>query len=178
MGSMTGENIFDLNKDIEMQNMEILKEKRLQNVYDLIGLSEDSHYLYDRVSAILVQVKAKMVLSKSKVELIPLKDAPDKSFYSEQIKIYMDKMLIDTVLILHEGFVFIIQIGETVQTTRLLIQPFNFLTDVQKIIFSDDQENFLALRLRDMRKTNNRDHIIFELKDRELFADYVMDYAE
>ena len=29
-----------------------------------------------------------------------------------------------------------------------------------------------------MRKTNGRDHVIFELKDRELFADFVMDYAE
>ena len=88
MGSMTGENIFDLNKDIEKQNMEILKEKRLQNVYDLIGLSEDSHYLYDRVASILEQERAKMVLNKSKVELLPLKDAPDKSFYTEQIKVY------------------------------------------------------------------------------------------
>ena len=47
-------------------------------------------------------------------------------------------MLKDTVLILHEGYVFIIVIGETAQATRLLVQPFNFLDDVSKIIFSDD----------------------------------------
>jgi len=35
------------------------------------------------------------------------------------------------------------------------------------------------LKLRDMRKTSgNRDHLVFELKDRELFADFVMEYAE
>lgn len=88
-------------------------------------------------------------------------------------------MLKDIVLILNEGFVYLIAVGDTVQATRLLIQPFNFLDDVSKVIFSDNQEHYLALRLRDMRKTQgNRDHVIFELKDRELFADFVMAYAE
>ena len=37
----------------------------------------------------------------------------------------------------------------------------------------------MALKLRDMRKQDNKwDHIILEMNDRELFADYVMEYAE
>lgn len=57
------------------------------------------------------------------------------------------------------------------------MQPFNFLDDLQKIIYSEIHEKFLALRLRDLRK-GNRDHIIIEIKDREILADFIMEYAE
>lgn len=53
MGSMTGENVFELNKDIEALNMENLKVKRDTNVYDLIGLADRTHHLYERINAVL-----------------------------------------------------------------------------------------------------------------------------
>lgn len=59
------------------------------------------------------------------------------------------------------------------------MQPFSLLDDLNRVIFSETYDKFLALKLRDMRKTSgNRDHLVFELKDRELFADFVMEYAE
>lgn len=58
------------------------------------------------------------------------------------------------------------------------MQPINFLDDISKIIYSEKYTVYLALKLRDMRKTQgDRDHLIIEIKDRELFADFVMDYA-
>jgi CRISPR/Cas system CMR-associated protein Cmr3 (group 5 of RAMP superfamily) len=60
-----------------------------------------------------------------------------------------------------------------------MFRPFSFLDDVQKVIYSEKYEKYLALKLADLRKTEgNRDHLIVELTDRELFADFVMEYAE
>jgi len=57
--------------------------------------------------------------------------------------------------------------------------PLRFLDEVQKVVYSESFENYLALRLRDMRKTQgSRDNIILQLQDREIFADFVMEYAE
>ena len=59
------------------------------------------------------------------------------------------------------------------------MQPINFLDDITKIIYSEMHMSYLALKLRDMRKTQgDRDLLIIEVKDRELFADFVMDYAQ
>ena len=60
-----------------------------------------------------------------------------------------------------------------------MFKPINFLDDVQKVIYSEKYEKYLALKLADLRKTEgNRDHLIVELSDRELFADFVMEHAE
>jgi len=70
-------------------------------------------------------------------------------------------------------------VDERTNKVALLLQPYNFLDDVQKIIYSENHIQYLALKLRDMRKTQGqRDHVIIEVSDRELFADFVMDYAE
>jgi len=40
-------------------------------------------------------------------------------------------------------------------------------------------EKYIALKLCDVRKTNGaRDHVVLQICDRELFADFLMDYAE
>lgn len=55
----------------------------------------------------------------------------------------------------------------------------NLLDDISKVIYSENHEQYLALKLRDMRKQDNlRDHVMLEVNDRELFADFIMEYAE
>lgn len=60
-----------------------------------------------------------------------------------------------------------------------MIPPLRFLDEINKVVYSEKYENYLSLRLRDMRKTQgSRDNIIIEVSDRELFADFIMEYAE
>lgn len=58
-------------------------------------------------------------------------------------------------------------------------KPINLLDDIGKVIYSELREKYLAFKLRDMKKQENKfDHLILVLNDRELFADFVIDYAE
>jgi hypothetical protein len=36
----------------------------------------------------------------------------------------------------------------------------------------------IAIKLRDLKKFQNRDHAVLEIKDRKLFADFVLEYAD
>jgi len=60
------------------------------------------------------------------------------------------------------------------------MKPFNILDDVSKVKFSEQpaHKDFLALRMRDMKKFANRDHLIIEVADRELLLDFFMEQAE
>jgi len=60
-----------------------------------------------------------------------------------------------------------------------LVEPFHLLDDLTKVIYSDEFENFAALRLKDLRKTDGKqDHFIVVLDNSKLFANFVMCYAE
>ena len=60
----------------------------------------------------------------------------------------------------------------------MLIKPVHLLDDVTKVLYSDNEEEYLAFRLRDIKKQDGlRDHLIVQLKDRELLADFVLEYA-
>ena len=51
--------------------------------------------------------------------------------------------------------------------------------DLKKVKFSDMKDKFLALEIIDTRKQDSKfDHFIFVLNDREIFADYIIEYAE
>jgi len=52
------------------------------------------------------------------------------------------------------------------------------LDDITKVIYSERHSKYLALKLRDLRKFGDRDHIVIEVDNREMFADYMMEYAE
>ena len=60
----------------------------------------------------------------------------------------------------------------------MLVKPVSLLNDVTKILYSESEEQYLAIRLRDIKKQDGlRDHLIIQLKDRELLADFVLEYA-
>ena len=75
-------------------------------------------------------------------------------------------------IILYDGMSYIIK-----PDMSFFVPPFKFVEDVDRILFSEEHENFLAIRLSSIKK-QSRDHIIFETVDRELFADFLMDYAD
>lgn len=49
---------------------------------------------------------------------------------------------------------------------------------MSKIIYSEKHQNYLAIKLRDISKHEGRDHVILEVGDRELMADFMMAHAE
>ena len=65
------------------------------------------------------------------------------------------------------------------KNASLFCPPFDFLLDMSKIIYSEVHQKYIALKLNDVRSTNGaRDHIVMQICDRELFADFLMGYAE
>lgn len=57
------------------------------------------------------------------------------------------------------------------------MKPLDLWNQVEKIMFSDKYRQYLCIKLRDVRQ-QNRDHVIFETVDRELIADYIIDYSD
>jgi len=84
---------------------------------------------------------------------INLATADSKQFYSENVKIYSNRMVKDHIMLMYLGLLYIIQIDEVTKKLTLLMPPLRFLDEVQKVIYSETFDNYLALRLRDMRKT-------------------------
>lgn len=92
--------------------------------------------------------------------------------YSENIKIYQNRKLLDCLMIINEGAIYLIQ------KDKLLLQPFSFLSDIVKVRFSETFESYIALKIKDLKKFQCRDHVILDLKDRRLLADFMLDYAQ
>ena len=44
--------------------------------------------------------------------------------------------------------------------------------------YSESFDSYIALKLKDMRIFQNRDHVVLDLKDRKLLADFMLDYAQ
>lgn len=115
---------------------------------------------------------------KNHKQLCDLKSATDKEIYSENIKYYTNKQLKEVLLLVFRGYVYLLQAGEG-NMFQMVIKPVNLLDGVSKIVYSEIKEKYLALKLRDMRKQDNKfDHVILSVNDREVFADFVMEYAE
>jgi hypothetical protein len=85
--------------------------------------------------------------------LVELKDAEEKSFYSELVKVYINKSLKESILLIYSGIIYFIQLNDSTKAASLLVQPFSLLDDLNRVIFSEAYDKFLALKLRDMRKT-------------------------
>lgn len=84
-------------------------------------------------------------------------------------------------MIIFEGIVYLVQYNGTGKgkSASLFCPPFDFLMDVSKIIYSEVHQKYIALKLNDVRSTNGaRDHLVIQICDRELFADFLMAYAE
>ena len=85
--------------------------------------------------------------------MVELKDAEEKSFYSEIVKVYINRSLKEAVILIYSGIIYFIQMNDTTKAASLLVQPFSLLDDLNRVIFSEVYDKFLALKLRDMRKT-------------------------
>jgi hypothetical protein len=163
-------------------------EKRAANQYDLLGLQKETHEFYDQIRDIREKSHEETMkrrgLGKREhkgmvLKLVEFKDAAENALYSEAIKVYFNRKITEALLVLFEGLLFLFQLDDSKSKVTLMFRPFSFLDDVQKVIYSEKYEKYLALKLADLRKTEgNRDHLIVELTDRELFADFVMEYAE
>ena len=86
--------------------------KRQQNVYDLVGLADPKHVHYDKVNAILkkhYEDRAKESgLKDRSAKLVELKDAEEKSFYSELVKVYINRSLKESILLIYNGIIYFI----------------------------------------------------------------------
>ena len=85
--------------------------------------------------------------------MVELKDAEENSFYSEIVKVYINRSLKEAVILIYSGIIYFIQLNDTTKAASLLVQPFSLLDDLNRVIFSEVYDKFLALKLRDMRKT-------------------------
>ena len=45
-------------------------------------------------------------------------------------------------------------------------------------MYSEKYETLLAVKLRDLKKFTNRDHVVLEVKDRKLLVDFLLEYAD
>lgn len=61
---------------------------------------------------------------------------------------------------------------------QLEVDVFNFLTDINKVVYSEKYEQMMAIKLRDLKKFQNRDHVVLEVKERKLLADFLLEYAD
>ena len=106
-----------------------------------------------------------------------LSTAGPKEVYSENVKYVYNKVLKEATILVFKGYIYLFQLDE--KNSMMVTKPINILDDMSKIIYSEKKDRYLALKIRDMRKQDNKfDHLILELNDRELFADFAMEYAE
>ena len=81
-------------------------------------------------------------------------------------------------MVILQGNIYLMQERDNYKDIVMHSKPFNFLDDITKIIYSERHTRYLALKLRDLRKYGDSDHLVIEVKNRELMADYMMEYAE
>lgn len=75
--------------------------------------------------------------------------------YTENIEMFQNKSIKEALLVIYCGLVFLIQ-----KDNLLYYQPFHLLDDVSKVLYSDMHNTMMALKLRDMRKFDGRDHLV------------------
>ena len=91
------------------------------------------------------------------------------------ISIYIEKVLKQVLLVIYNGIVYIMQKD---QNLEMIVKPFHFLDDMSKVVYSERHEKYFALKLRDLKKNGGRDHVVIEIGNRELLADFMIQYAE
>ena len=96
-----------------------MSKRREHNDYDLMKIQTRGDNL------------SKFVNTLAKVKL---EESPKKSVYSEMIKVYINRMLKEVMLVVYDSLMYFIQKD---QTQKLQFNPINFLTDVTKIIYSE-----------------------------------------
>jgi hypothetical protein len=78
----------------------------------LVGLADPNHFNYKKVEDILVKHYNERAqesgLKNRSTKLVPLKDAKEKSFYSEIVKVYMNRTLKESILLIYQGTIYFI----------------------------------------------------------------------
>jgi hypothetical protein len=62
--------------------------------------------------------------------MVEFKDAKDKEFYSEAIKVYFIRRITEVLMVLFEGLIYLFQLDDTKCQISLMFPPFNLLDDV------------------------------------------------
>ena len=101
-------------------------------------------------------------------------DDYDQKVFADYVKIFINRCLKQILIVIVEGVIYLIETDEM----QLEFNPFNFLLDINKIVYSEAYETVLAIKLRDLGKFENRDHAVLEVKDRRLFFDFLLEYAD
>lgn len=154
----------------ELEELELIK-KRQNNVYDLLGLQRGQHELNNLIDEIIAaEDKARDRKPSPSVQY----SAP-KSVYSEAVKLYVNKTLKEALLVVYNGIMYFVAADPA---QALQVKPFHFLDEVSKIIYCEQFPNYLAVKLRDMKKHGYRDHVIFEVGNKDLLVDYLVEFAE
>lgn len=83
------------------------------------------------------------------------------------------------LMIIFNGIMYFIQLDTKTNKYSLMSnsKPQHILNDISKVVYSDTQKNYLATKLRDMKRNGYRDHLVFESTNRELLFDFMVDYA-
>mgnify|MGYP001053399932 CR=1 FL=1 len=101
-------------------------------------------------------------------------DNIDQKVFADHVKIFKNRCLKQMLLVIVNGIIYLIETDEM----QLEFNPFNFLLDVNKVVYSEAYETILAIKLRDLGKFENRDHVVLEVKDRRLLFDFLLEYAD
>ena len=107
-------------------------------------------------------------------EVPSLDSVSAKHIYSDVVKIYVNKVFKELLLVMVHGIAYFIE----TDSFCTKVKPFNFMDDLSKVIYSDRYPNYLALKLRDLRKFGDRDHIIFEINNLEILTGYMISQAQ
>lgn len=173
--------MLEINEEILNIQQRELEDKRRNNNYDQCCLRDVGHPWYSKLSSITTKFRQSIGLKERPRVLLPIVEAEPHHFYSEKIKIYANKTLREALMMVFEGYVYLVHIDEKTGdlAAAAAMQPFHLVQDLSKIIHSEKHEQYLALKIRDMRIfSNTRDHLMIEVHNRELFVDFVMEYAE
>lgn len=183
IGEYSVDGVSTINKEIMLKEHEALQKKRMNNVYDIVGILDKGNEqmlakIETTIQGIWKQLQNQGRTSLRKVDHIyNLKSAKTQEMYSDNIKYYTNKSLKEVLMVIFRGFVYLLSYQNDVYSP--VIKPINILDDIGKIVYSELFEKYLAFKIRDMKKQDNKfDHLILVLNDRELFADFVIDFAD
>lgn len=85
--------------------------------------------------------------------------------------IQKNSTITNVVLVVRKGIIYILN-----QCASEILQQVNTLKDIMKLMISQQRENLGAIKLKHM--VDGYDHVIFKIKNRDDFIQYVLEYAQ
>ena len=159
---MDFEEIQIINENVQdFQNNQLI-ERRKNNVYEQIIIKGSK-----------IEKAVEALMSEHLDKPFAFESFEEKLF-TDYIELYQNRRLKKMLMIVYEGYVFIINPEEM----ELQVKPFNFLREMNKVVYSEIYDTMLALKLRDMSKFDNRDHVVLCVNERRLLVDFFLEYAD